>query len=126
MRADRRRLLRIFRGAAAFLFTLRATFLLLFGVRRLLAAAFPRLALRFLVTFFGPWLTTFLALVTVLTDFLPGLLDRDRERDRERERDRDLLERVLEADLERERDRDRDRDLVSLAAFFAFGFGVDT
>ena len=116
MRADRRRLLRIFRGAAGFLFTLRATFLLLFGVRRLLAAAFPRLALRFLVTF----LTTFLALVTVFTDFLPGLLDRDRERDRERERDRDLLERVLEADLERE------RDLVSLAAFFAFGFGVDT
>ena len=118
MRADRRRLLRIFRGAAAFLFTLRATFLLLFGVRRLLASAFPRLALRFLVTF----LTTFLALATVFTDFLPGLLDRDRERDRERERDRDLLERVLEADLE----RDRDRDLVSLAAFFAFGFGVDT
>lgn len=118
MRADRRRLLRIFRGAAAFLFTLRATFLLLFGVRRLLAAAFPRLALGFLVTF----LTNFLALVTVFTDFLPGLLDRDRERDRERERDRDLLERVLEADLERE----RDRDLVSLAAFFAFGFGVDT
>lgn len=113
MRADRRLFLRTLRdlGAALLLLALRVARLDFFPTR-LLAAAFPRLALvlRLFTTFFA-----LLALVTFFTDFLPGLFDLERERDFDFERDRDLLERVLEADLERERDRVLDLVLLATA-----------